>query len=47
MELKTLRIYLVRHGETEWNRIRRFQGRSDLPLNQEGRKQVRALALAQ
>ena len=41
-----MRIYLVRHGETEWNRVRRFQGRSDLPLNQEGKKQVRALALA-
>lgn len=46
MELKTMRIYLVRHGETEWNRTRRFQGRSNLPLNQEGKKQVRALALA-
>ena len=41
-----MRIYLVRHGETEWNRTRRFQGRSNLPLNQEGKKQVRALALA-
>ncbi|PLX52602.1 MAG: histidine phosphatase family protein, partial [Desulfobacteraceae bacterium] len=41
-----MRIYLVRHGETEWNRIQRFQGRSNLPLNQEGKKQVRALALA-
>jgi len=41
-----MRIYLVRHGETEWNRARRFQGRSNLPLNQEGRKQVKALALA-
>jgi len=41
-----MRIYLVRHGETEWNRIRRFQGRSNLPLNQEGKKQVKALALA-
>jgi len=41
-----MRIYLVRHGETEWNRIRRFQGRSDLPLNPKGRKQVEALALA-
>jgi broad specificity phosphatase PhoE len=46
MELKTMRIYLVRHGETEWNKVRRFQGRSNLPLNQEGRKQVQALALA-
>ena len=41
-----MRIYLVRHGETEWNKIRRFQGRSNLPLNHEGKKQARALALA-
>lgn len=41
-----MRIYLVRHGETEWNKIRRFQGRSNLPLNYEGKKQARALALA-
>ena len=41
-----MRIYLVRHGETEWNRVRRFQGRSNLPLNKEGIKQVKALALA-
>ena len=46
MEFKTMRIYLVRHGETEWNRVRQFQGRSNLPLNQEGRKQVKALAAA-
>jgi len=45
-ELKTLRIYLVRHGETEWNRLKRFQGRANLPLNQKGRKQAKALALA-
>jgi len=41
-----MHIYRVRHGETKWNRIRRFQGRSNLPLNHEGKKQDRALALA-
>jgi len=41
-----MKIFLVRHGETEWNRIQRFQGRSDPPLNPRGRLQVRALAAA-
>lgn len=39
-------IILVRHGETEWNRLHRFQGRSDLALNSKGNKQAHALALA-
>ena len=42
----TVRIILVRHGETEWNRTHRFQGRSNVPLNEKGKKQARALALA-
>ena len=29
-------IYFVRHGETEWNREGRFQGREDIPLNDSG-----------
>jgi probable phosphoglycerate mutase len=37
-------IVLVRHGETDWNRERRFQGHADVPLNDDGRSQVRALA---
>jgi len=40
-----LRILLVRHGETDWNRIKRFQGRSDVELNKRGRAQAKALAL--
>lgn len=34
-------IYLVRHGETDWNRERRIQGSSDIPINANGRDQAR------
>ena len=36
---------LVRHGETHWNLTHRFQGRKDVPLNQEGKDQSSALSL--
>ena len=41
-----MRLYIIRHGETEWNVKRRFQGRSDIPLNEEGRRLARITAEA-
>lgn len=35
-------LYLLRHGETEWNRSGRRQGRSDSALTARGREQARA-----
>lgn len=32
-----MRIYLVRHGETEWNSLGRLLGESDIPLNSQGK----------
>lgn len=37
-------IFLARHGETEWNRIGRWQGKTDIPLSEVGRAQARTLA---
>ena len=36
-------LYLVRHGQSEWNRIGRIQGRSESPLTEFGREQAAAL----
>ncbi len=40
-----MRITLVRHGQTEWNRLGRVQGVSDIPLNDVGREQASQAAI--
>ncbi len=41
-----MRLYIIRHGETQWNVLKRFQGRSDIPLNDEGRRLAKITAEA-
>jgi len=37
-------IYLVRHGQTDWNVEKKTQGHADIPLNEKGRKQAKSLS---
>lgn len=46
LEVTAMRLYLVRHGETEWTVARRHTSRTDVPLTATGEEQGRALGLA-
>ena len=35
-----MHLYIVRHGETQWNKEEVFRGRKDIPLNETGRRQA-------
>jgi alpha-ribazole phosphatase/probable phosphoglycerate mutase len=39
------RIFWVRHGETDWNREFKYQGSTDIALNENGRSQARKVGL--
>lgn len=38
-----LRLYMVRHGQTNWNSEGRLQGHTDIPLNEEGLRQAESI----
>lgn len=42
---REVKIFLFRHGETDWNAEGRFQGHLDIPLNEKGREQARYLGV--
>ncbi len=36
-----MNLYVVRHGQTEWNVLKKMQGSADIPLNEKGLEQAR------
>ncbi|SHI74151.1 histidine phosphatase family protein [Parasporobacterium paucivorans] len=41
-----MELYIVRHGQTDWNKEKKMQGRADMPLNEEGRAQAERVGRA-
>lgn len=43
MKSDIVRLFVFRHGETDWNLNKKFQGHTNIPLNQKGRDQAQGL----
>lgn len=41
-----MKLYIIRHGQTDWNIAKKIQGRQDIPLNERGHFQARCLGKA-
>ncbi|WP_372655572.1 histidine phosphatase family protein [Halobacteriovorax sp.] len=41
--MKNIEFYIFRHGQTDWNRLKKVQGNTDIPLNDLGRKEAQSL----
>lgn len=41
-----MKLFVVRHGETEWNAMKKLQGSHDIPLNETGKRQAKEAKLA-
>ena len=39
-----MKLYMIRHGETDWNKAKRVQGRADVPINAYGRELAKKTA---
>ncbi|MGJ4746973.1 histidine phosphatase family protein [Leptospira sp. SA-E8] len=44
MKKEEYQLFLIRHGETEWNKERRLQGQTDTSLSEDGKEQASILA---
>lgn len=40
-----MKLYFVRHGQTDWNVEKKIQGKTDIPLNAKGKEQAKSTAI--